>query len=343
MGETTKIEWTDHTFNPWRGCTKVAAGCANCYAAREAIRFPKNRGVWGDAGTRVLAASQMWKQPHEWNRQATAAGEPARVFCASLADVFEDWPGDILDHKGGRVWMGAKGNQIISRPADIDAPHTGYRLMGMPDVRRKLFFLIDSTPWLIWQLLTKRPENIREMWNRVDDGPAGTLHRNNVWLGTSIATQEDADRNIPLLEDCRRLARRRFLSIEPLIGPVDLKFWNPANPASEGQFMAAVEDVGVIGKNRPVDWVIIGGESGPRARPCHLAWIRDIVHQCAAVGVPVFVKQVGSNPIVETVPEIMRFKRTDGRPLHKKGGDPTEWPPELRIRQFPHAASATPY
>lgn len=112
MGDTTKIQWTTHTFNPWRGCSKIAPGCANCYAAREAKRFPLNRGVWGDAGTRVVAAPSMWKKPMAWNRRYQAAtryfSEPhdierPRVFCASLADVFEAWGDGVVHDHTGRI------------------------------------------------------------------------------------------------------------------------------------------------------------------------------------------------------------------------------------------------
>lgn len=98
MGQQTSIAWTDHTFNPWRGCTKISPGCANCYAARDSKRFPAVRGVWGDEGTRVVAAESTWMEPEKWNRAAAKAGKRRRVFCASLADVFEDWRGPMLDH-----------------------------------------------------------------------------------------------------------------------------------------------------------------------------------------------------------------------------------------------------
>ena len=95
MSEETKIEWTDSTFNPVRGCTKVSPGCTNCYAAREARRFPNIRGIWGDSGTRITAVPSAWNEVMRWNRQAAATGKPHKVFCASLADIFEDWKGPI--------------------------------------------------------------------------------------------------------------------------------------------------------------------------------------------------------------------------------------------------------
>ena len=98
MGDVTKIQWCHHTFNPWRGCSKVHTGCLNCYAEKEATRFPANRGIWGPHGTRVRAADSMWSKPIAWNKAAEACGERRRVFCASLADVFETFDGGVLNH-----------------------------------------------------------------------------------------------------------------------------------------------------------------------------------------------------------------------------------------------------
>src|SRR5690349_6943095 len=121
MGRDSAIEWTHHTFNPWRGCTKVSAGCAHCYAETWSKRNPKALGIWGDGGTRVIAAEAYWRQPLKWNAAAKAAGERHRVFCASLADVFED------------------------RPELVES-------------RERLLDVIYKTPDLDWLLLTKRPE-----------------------------------------------------------------------------------------------------------------------------------------------------------------------------------------
>lgn len=132
MAENSKIEWTTHTFNPWRGCTKVSEGCRNCYAETMSGRNPKVLGVWGPSGTRVVASEAMWREPLKWNADAAKRGVHARVFCASLADVFE-------------------GPETM--PAD-----------AWPKVRAarvRLFHLMNATPHLDWLLLTKRPENVR--------------------------------------------------------------------------------------------------------------------------------------------------------------------------------------
>ena len=130
MGAESKIEWTDHTFNPWWGCEKVSPGCAHCYADAFAKRLghgttrPK---LWGPGSERKVASEAMWREPIKWNRSAEKAGKRARVFCASMADVFEDRP-------------------------DLLVP------------RARLFRLVAATPHLDWLLLTKRPENAARLW-----------------------------------------------------------------------------------------------------------------------------------------------------------------------------------
>lgn len=254
MGEKTGIAWTDHTFNPWIGCAKVAPECAHCYAEGYGQRF----GVaWGPQGTRRRTSESNWKEPLRWDRAARRDGVRRRVFCASLADVFED-------------------------RADIEP------------WRRDLFDLIEECHGLDWLLLTKRPENVREMAHRWRcDWPV------HVWLGTSAGTQETLDRALPHLLRVNG-PQVRFLSAEPLLGQLDL----PVLYQSMGPSYS------------PLDWVIVGGESGPRARPCSVEWVRSIVRQCKSAGVPVFVKQI---------------RLADGRLSH----DPAEWPADLRVREYP--------
>lgn len=335
MGQDTKIEWCSHTFNPWRGCTKISPGCAHCYAEALSKRNPKVLGIWGDNGTRVVASESAWKEPLKWDRQARQAGERHRVFCASLADVFEN-------------------REELVNP------------------RIRLFHLMHMTPSLDWLLLTKRPEFARE-WL---EGSAiqGLWPCDNVWLGTSVENQDQADKRIPIL--LQTPAKVRFLSVEPLLGPVDLDF--PQNNcdqpspesecpdcggdvACEGEGWRCVEHSGMhIGCGwksdgwndepdaRPsIDWVIIGGESGPHARPCDLAWIRSIVRQCRAAGVPVFVKQMGSNlagywldpdgPGDGICYHSEKWKLRDPH-----GADPAEWPADLRVREMPAVTAQEP-
>jgi protein gp37 len=241
MGQDSAIEWTHHTFNPWWGCTKISPGCANCYAEA----FDKRVGGehWGPGVERRTFGDKHWNEPKKWNAAAAKAGERHRVFCASMADVFEaEAPAGQLE----RLWA-----------------------------------LIRETPHLDWLLLTKRPERIAQ--SLPADWGKGYA---NVWLGTSVEDQARADERIPHL--VRVPAVVWFLSMEPLLGPVDLGavdvLWAGV-PLSDGTRWSGSKGV--------ITWVIVGGESGPKARPMHPAWARSIRDQCAAAGVAFFFKQHG--------------------------------------------------
>jgi len=322
MAENSKIEWTHHTFNPWRGCSKVSPGCANCYADTLSKRNPGTLGVWGPDGTRVVASETAWREPLRWDHTAAAAGQRHRVFCASLGDVFEDWTGRMTAANGNPLWWchGSLSNSPI--PSVGLGP--GCRWADMTDVRCRLFFqTIPATPHLDWLVLTKRPENFRHMLpDHWFDQP-----RPNVWLGVSVEDQQHADERIPLLLDTP--AAVRFLSCEPLLGPVDLRKVPGLNKLPG---VHAAEGRGPAG----IDWVIVGGESGPGARPCNIAWVRSIVKQCQAANVPCFVKQIGSRPVTADF-----FANGAFRPHDRKGGDPAEWPPDLRVREFPQPRQET--
>jgi len=308
MGAGTKIEWTDFTFNPWWGCEKVSPGCAHCYADTFAKRVGQR--VWGKDAPRRFFGDAHWREPLKWNREAAKADVHRRVFCASMADVFEDRP-------------------------DLVEP------------RARLAYLIGRTPNLDWLLLTKRPENIARLWI-TDVVPP------NVWLGTTVEDQERADERIPKL--LLSPAAVRFLSVEPMLGPVDLSLWIPTLEV-ERETRKPGEDF--------VDWVIVGGESGPGARPCAIEWIRDVVRQCREAGVPCFVKQLGGNAVVNYYDDAKRSLYEsngwewpdpidwncdrDGQPplnarvrvRHRdpKGGEPREWSDDLRVREFPKGGS----
>lgn len=354
MAENSKIQWTHHTFNPWRGCTKVSAGCAHCYAETLSGRNHKTLGVWGPHGTRVVAAESMWREPLKWDkaarhamenyqyglngaRGARAKGfkcddpvkpERPRVFCASLADVFEEWQGPMMGPGG--VYLGK----------DFRASTGKDNRLTMDDVRRRLFGLINSTPNLNWLLLTKRPENVKNILHRAIAGSqpvygmmmnwaANRIPPKNVWLGVSVENQATADERIPHL--LRVPAAVRFLSCEPLLEAVDLARWLMLGWCAACDSQCFVIDGTCRGCAKParplLSWVIIGGESGPHARPCNPSWIKDIVNQCQAAGVPCFVKQLGSNVL-----------RSAGKFRDHKGGDPSEWPEDLRVREFPNVA-----
>lgn len=350
MGADTKIQWCHHTFNPWRGCTKVSRGCANCYAEAQAKRNPGVLGIWGDGGTRVVASEAKWREVVTWDRKAREAGERHRVFCASMADVFEDRP-------------------------ELVAP------------RVRLFHLINETPNLDWLLLTKRPQNIRKFCGDTPRSWAESLP-SNVWLGVSVEGQETADARIPELLSIP--AKVRFVSYEPALGPVDFSAWiqpwlncgscdasyglERAVPDPDGHPHGADQcaecgregnmvsiwgtdnmmadqygDRGpngeTLGSDGPgIDWIIVGGESGPKARLFDLDWARSTIDQCKAAGVACFVKQLGAKPF-EVLPVSFPWEvcnRAEDFPLELKdshGGDWDEWPADLRVREFPEVKS----
>jgi protein gp37 len=328
LAENSKIEWTDHTFNPWRGCTKVSDGCKNCYAETMSGRNPRMLGVWGPKGTRVIASENYWKQPLRWNREAKEAGVRRRVFCASLADVFE-----------GQDTMPAECWEAVQK------------------ARERLFGLAYETKWLDWLFLTKRPENIptilssvkhlsyphTDWWTLINRQP-----RYNWWFGTSVENQECADERIPHLLRCP--AEVRFLSVEPLLGPLDLmEYLTVPCPSCDGagggrNFHTLSLDDGAWdcqqceGSGRKIekymsniDWVIIGGESGTGARPFDIQWARSIITQCRAAGVAVFMKQVGSQPMGSALDCLNGWISK----LDRKGGDWQHWPQDLRVREMP--------
>ena len=267
MAENTKIEWTDHTFNPWIGCTKVGPGCDHCYAEN---LMDKRMGVavWGPGNERVRTKEANWKMPLRWNAQADAFmdqhGRRQRVFCASLADVFDN---------------------------AVD-----------PQWRADLFKLIAETPNLDWLLLTKRIGNVRGMLAELAHGsdPDLTLldmmPLPNVWIGATIVNQAEADRDIPKLLDVP--ARVRFLSMEPLLGPVDLThievFGGDAEIYPLKGTTDCVDEEGAPTADVPaLDWVIVGSESGSGARrdPNMVSWVASLRDQCVNAGVAFLWKQ----------------------------------------------------
>lgn len=294
MAENSNISWTHHTFNPWRGCVKVSAGCKHCYA-EQLVTKRQGLPLWGLTAERRVAAESTWKEPVRWNRKAQEAGVRHRVFCASLADVFEDRP-------------------------DLVAP------------RARLFRLIEATPHLDWLLLTKRPQDMARLAQE-----AGWPGRwpTNVWAGTTVEDQEQAEERVWRLLGVP--ARVRFLSCEPLLGPLDLAGvrllgWRSINGGEEprGAF-ARWQETPMRAKLREgIDWVIVGGESGPSARIFDLAWARDLLSQCRGAGVPFFFKQAGNLALDSDWSGLSPLALRD-----PKGGDLQELPEDLRIQEFP--------
>jgi protein gp37 len=252
MAAETGISWCDSTFNPWIGCTKVSPACDNCYA--EISTPSRTMGIeWGQGKPRIRTSAANWKQPLQWNRQAQIKRDawdrfiacnpglsdvellkrgfikpsPPRVFCASLADVF--------DNEVHHAWL-------------VD-----------------LFYTIKITDNLDWLILTKRISVAQKKLPFFDwvDG------WDNVWLGISVVNQAEFDRDVPKLVAIP--AKIRWLSIEPMLGPIEIPE--------------------ILGRH--IDWIVVGGESGPNARPMERAWVASLINQCCRYSIPFFFKQWG--------------------------------------------------
>jgi protein gp37 len=182
------------------------------------------------------------------------------------------------------------------------------------------------------------------MWESTGTTCDQVNRRHNVWLGTSIACQDDAERNIPHLLRCGETVPVLFLSIEPLVGPVELAKWLGGRSCrGHGDDPDSLEqcETGCDYDPPDFDFVTVGGESGPNARPCRVEWIRDIVRQCREAGVPCFVKQLGANVIDDSGesrcswPGLTKFQWDRVLLRDPKGGDPSEWPEDLKVREVP--------
>jgi hypothetical protein len=345
MAENTKIAWATHSWSPWLGCSHVHTGCANCYAEAMAGRM----GVtWGPNGTRRRTAASTWKQVERWNRKAACNcyGKDAadglthlpecpqhdrpRVF-PSLCDPFEKISSDCVFGPDNRPIY----EPVCSAPNFFDP--ADWRRCGLSEIRRDFFALIDRCQNLDFLLLTKRPENIRRMWpfllgGFTDGSKSRGFNRQNVLLLYSASDQATLDAGLPHLLSCRDLVSVLGLSLEPLIGPVQLHgvVWRCCDNAAHSWDLACRK----CGR-KMVDWVIVGGESGPHARPCNVDWIRSIRDQCREAGVPCFVKQLGTACQSDLECELSQTYAYSGRPHDPKGGDPSEWPEDLRVQEFP--------
>lgn len=262
MAENTKIEWAHHTFNPWVGCTKVSPACDHCYAEG----WAKRSGMvqWGGRAERRRTSESNWRQPIKWNAEAERLGIRYRVFCSSLADVF--------DNAVPREW------------------------------RVDLFNLILSTPHLDWLLLTKRIGNAKEMIEDTLPDNMKALPSDHplawpwphVWIGATVCNQEEAERDIPKLLAVP--AAKRFLSMEPLLGAVDV-----FSTATGELLHTSGKDCSSGG----LDWIIVGGESGPGARPMHPEWAHGLRNQCRSAKVEFMFKQWGEWAPAEAIGDEM--------------------------------------
>lgn len=300
MGQNSGISWTDHTFNPWWGCAKISAGCNHCYAEGLAVGRMK-LPIWGAGRERRMFGDKHWNEPVRWNAAAEKSGVRARVFCASMADVFENYQGPSAER--------------------------------VTEARERLWALIEGTPWLDWLLLTKRPENIRLM---VPLRWGSNSFPKNLWLGCTVENQEMAEQRLPHLLSIPSTVR--FVSYEPALGPVvftELRTDDTCEECGEVVLHNALSFGDVrcgCGMETTtlhrLDWIIVGGESGNGARPFNPAWANETVISCQKAGVPVFVKQMGSNPI-------LRDGSGWGPIKARKGDNLAEWSAQLRVQEFP--------
>lgn len=339
MVNRTSIKWCDFTANPIRyrdaagksvwACVKASAGCQHCYAEALAHRYQ---------GREFTAKAMEGVTPYVDERALKAMLSPtklpagSKVFVGDMTDMFGSWvPFELMD---------------------------------------RVFAVFALRPDVVFQVLTKRPERMREYAcdstrrQRVGSGYAATGRSDwplpNVWLGVSAENQHWADVRIPEL--LATPAAVRFVSAEPLLGPVDFEPWvmqECRRCARRGAYTDGTETEYWCQRcgeeDNPVrpklDWVIVGGESGPGARPCDVGWIRRIVGQCRAAGVAVFVKQLGARPVTACASHGVScgghrwpWNENEAQALGKeprpklksrKGGDPGEWPEDLRVREWP--------
>lgn len=323
MSTNTAIQWTDYTWSPWLGCRKVSPGCDNCYITTTTLF--RTRHIKHGAQRETLSKG-YWDQAVRWNKRALAQMIKAQV-------------------NGGRY----RNPRVFPSLCDPFDPEVSIELFNA------FMVLVDKTPNLTWLLLTKRPQWVLSRWKQVirhwgrqsEDLPG------NVWLGVSVEDQKRADERIPILLGIP--AKVRFLSVEPMLERIDLDaalcgYEVVPEHAANCNGTCANCPVPVQRQIPIVDWVIFGGESGPNARPCHFDWIRRGVKQCKEAGVACFVKQAGScvHEFAEYahchLPDAWPRRKTLSAPgdcmvrillEHPKGGDPSEWPMEQRVREFP--------
>lgn len=336
----TRIAWTDKVWNPVTGCSPVSAGCANCYAASFALR---QMGPWkGRAFSEVRCHEDRLDAPLRWRK-------PRRIFVDSMGDLFHERISNeqiaaifgvmaaaplhvfqVLTKRADRMaawfaWLndhGGLGPYIRSIRVDGDRTVPDlFRATAQTETVRGRTVRASNDPWMC-------------VFNAAACCGAGPLP--NIWLGVSVEDQVTADARIPIL--LQTPAAVRFISAEPLLGPIDLK----------GEYLAARNGgrypfPGLPGEHRTrlidlIDWVIVGGESGPKARPCNVAWIRSIVQHCKAAGTACFVKQLGAHPYdqytvnggVFTDPMIGATRLKS-----RSGADPAEWPADLNVGECP--------
>lgn len=359
MGDRTGISWTDATWNPIRGCSRVSAGCVNCYAESVAARFSApglayagltTNGRWN--GTVRLVPEHL-ADPIRWQK-------PRKIFVNSMSDLFhESLPADEIAAIFGVMALAKRHTfQVLTkRPERMRDFLLGKERVSGSSLREMCFYEARN-------FLGEKAVSGGTPWDAEFPLP-------NVWLGVSVEDQKTADARIPILLDTP--ASVRFVSYEPALGPVDFARWvRPEYPSHALGVSSAyvigeqarwrktwgdpptleppktVADVLAPEPFRRLSWIIVGGESGPRARPFDVGWARSTVKQCAAAHVACFVKQMGSVPVLfggtnarHSWPDGTEFDEPDENTrqtiaLHNShGADEAEWPESLRVQEFP--------
>lgn len=332
MSGISGIEWTDKTWNPTTGCARVSEGCRNCYA----FQLHDQRHAAHMAGKKLPAQyAKPFKElqlfedrlndPLSWKK-------PCRVFVNSMSDLFhKDIPDGFIDRVFAVMALAGRHTfQVLTKRPERMAEYVARLGKGIAPLEA-------AARSLGWTLQIEHPDTGRKLGLVPWPIP-------NVWLGTSVENQAEADERIPHL--LRTPAAVRFLSCEPLLGPVDLskidlrRIGKVPNQLSKvlGDWVAPL--AGAFTDSPRVNWVIVGGESGPGSRPCDVAWVRSLVGQCKAAGVACFVKQLGAKPLWEkwdakgdwyNVPRSLWREPL----MDRKGGTPDEWPADLRVREWP--------
>lgn len=328
------IEWTDETWNPTVGCSRVSPGCDRCYAVRVAAREMQDahRGLTkdGDWTGEVRCLPERLETPLRWRK-------PRRVFVDSMSDLFHP---DVPDEFIAQVFavMGVARQHtfqvLTKRPQRMAAWVAGASdpvLVAGDAIAEDRDSALSSAD-------RQRVRSATRAWQ-----PWAPWPLPNVWLGVSVEDQRYADLRIPHL--LATPAAVRFLSIEPLLGPVDLSRVLGLEWSEIGEFWMQEMFAALQGRRVPIDWVIVGGESGPGARPLDIEWIRTILAQCTEAQVPVFVKQLGAQPGFKGEPgSFHHYDEPSGLFIKalddKKGGNPDEWPDDLRVRQYPKETRA---
>lgn len=270
----TEISWTDHTFNAWIGCTQSAEGCKNCYAKAQQRYFKVNWGTALQGGIRRRTSRDYWKHIERWDATCATYDRTEVVFVNSMSDFFEDWPGLIFDQHGQALVKPpnpAEWNpntyQAVDHRTFMNDPQ-GWHFVRDTDLRRDMYRQMLKAQHLEFIILTKRPENIVKHWlEAAGDGPTFLP---NIRIGYSVATQADVAK-IEHLRTAAPFTRCLFISAEPLLEEIHIERH--------------------LGGRDGINWVIVGGESGPKHRPVPISAICSVADQCQAAGVPVWVKQ----------------------------------------------------